>query len=249
MLDVLRAASRLFEAKDRLVEGRRGAQPDHHRRRLLCPIPEAARHRPRRASGRRWRPSTARNRRCAALFVAAGYFTLTFYDLFAVRTIGPQRRALPHLRAGRIHLLFDRPQRRRQRLHRRRGALPHLFRLGHGRHRRGANLLHRRADVLARQCRRPRHRLHAASGGRLGHRPASRMVQPRARHHRADRAWSAYVAWVWRAPRAIGRDNWVVQLPRRPADAVADPDRHRRSDLLRAGHVHAGAGKRPMSIS
>src|SRR5438270_11078731 len=25
----------------------------------------------------------------AALFVAAGYFTLTFYDLFAVRAIGP----------------------------------------------------------------------------------------------------------------------------------------------------------------
>src|SRR6266849_1714749 len=30
----------------------------------------------------------------AALFVAAGYFTLTFYDLFALRTIG--RRDIPY---------------------------------------------------------------------------------------------------------------------------------------------------------
>ena len=45
----------------------------------------------------------------AALFVAAGYFTLTFYDLFAVRAIG--RTDVPYrvnALAG-LHQLFDRP--------------------------------------------------------------------------------------------------------------------------------------------
>ena len=81
----------------------------------------------------------------SALFVALGYFTLTFYDLFALRTIGRKRRALPGRGARRLHLLFGRPQCRRQRLHRRRGALPHLFGLGPRRHRGRQDLLHRRA--------------------------------------------------------------------------------------------------------
>ena len=72
----------------------------------------------------------------AALFVAAGYFTLTFYDLFAVRAIGHQPCSLSRQRARRLHLLFDRTQCRRQRLHRRRGALSHLFGLGAERDRR-----------------------------------------------------------------------------------------------------------------
>ena len=63
----------------------------------------------------------------AAAFVAAGYFTLTFYDLFALRTIGRADVPLPGRRARRLHQLFGRAQCRRQRLHRRRGALPHLF--------------------------------------------------------------------------------------------------------------------------
>ena len=36
----------------------------------------------------------------AALFVAAGYFTLTFYDWFAVRAIGKRPHSLPRQRAG-----------------------------------------------------------------------------------------------------------------------------------------------------
>ena len=63
------------------------------------------------------------------MFVAAGYFTLTFYDLFAVRAIG-RTDFLTASTRSRLHLLFDRPQCRRQRLYRRRGALPHLFRWG-----------------------------------------------------------------------------------------------------------------------
>ena len=81
----------------------------------------------------------------AALFVAAGYFTLTFYDLFAVRAIGQRRHSLPGRRARRLHQLFDRPQCRRQRLHRRRGALPDLFGLGAERDRRRQDLFPRRA--------------------------------------------------------------------------------------------------------
>ena len=45
----------------------------------------------------------------AALFVAAGYFTLTFYDLFALRTIG--RKDIPYRVAALAGFtsLFDRP--------------------------------------------------------------------------------------------------------------------------------------------
>ena len=65
----------------------------------------------------------------AAVFVAGGYFTLTFYDWFALRTIGRPRNSLSHRGAVRLHQLCGRPQYRRHGLHRRRGALPHLFRL------------------------------------------------------------------------------------------------------------------------
>ena len=51
----------------------------------------------------------------------------------------------------------------------------------------------------------------------------------------------AYVAWVWVKPRVIGRDGWQVTLPGGPVDAHSDRDRHRRSRLLRGGDVHAGA--------
>ena len=96
------------------------------------------------------RRATSRSRRCSS---PRGYFTLTFYDLFALRTIGRARRALSGRGARRLHQLFGRPQCRRQRVHRRRGALPHLFGLGARRDRGGEDLLRRRADVLARQRR------------------------------------------------------------------------------------------------
>ena len=91
----------------------------------------------------------------------------------------PQRRALPCRCARRLHLLFGRPQRRRQRVHRRRGALSHLFRLGARCHRGRQDLLHRRPDVLARQYHRARPRLRLASGSGVGDRSAAGVVQPR----------------------------------------------------------------------
>ena len=124
----------------------------------------------------------------AALFVAAGYFTLTFYDLFAMRAIG-HTRSLPDQRARGLHLLFDRPQCRRQRLHRRRRALSHLFGLGPERDRRRKNLLSRRPHLLARQRRGAGPRHHLSSGGRRLDRSASGLAQPHCRvrdHPRAD---------------------------------------------------------------
>ena len=143
----------------------------------------------------------------AALFVAAGYFTLTFYDWFAVRAIGHGRHSLPRQRACRLHLLFDRPQCRRQRLHRRRGALPDLFGLGAERDRRRQDLLPRRTDLLARQCRGAGtgHRL-SSGGGRLD-RPTAGLAQPRRGVRASSWRWSA----MWsgsgpsRAASAAGR--------------------------------------------
>ncbi len=59
---------------------------------------------------------------------------------------------------------------------------------------------------------------------------------------------AAYVVWVWIAaargrPRALDRD-----AAGRSADAAADRDRHRRSRLLRAGDVRAGAGRAPSRL-
>ena len=66
----------------------------------------------------------------SSIFVAAGYLTLTFYDLFALRTIG--RREVPYRVAALASFteLFRRAQCRRQRFFRRRGPLSHLFGLG-----------------------------------------------------------------------------------------------------------------------
>ena len=151
----------------------------------------------------------------AALFVAAGYFTLTFYDLFAVRAIG--RTDVPY----RINAL----------------AAFTSYSIGHNvgasvftggavRYRIysawGLNAIdvakicfRRRPDLLARQCRGARtgHRL--ASGSRGRHRPASALAQP-AHRLRDHRALASYVAWVWSQPRGVGRGPWTVTLPGGP---------------------------------
>ncbi len=117
----------------------------------------------------------------AGLFVAAGYLTLTFYDLFALRTIG--RSEVPYRVAalGGLHQLRGGAQCRRQRLLRRRGALSHLFQLGAERHRSHQDLFCRRADVLARQCHGARARHTASAAGGAGDRSNAAVVQPRAR--------------------------------------------------------------------
>ena len=178
----------------------------------------------------------------AALFVVAGYFTLTFYDLFALRTIGRSDVPLPRRRAGGFHQLFDRPQCRRQRLHRRRGALSHLFGLGPDRDRGRQDLLSRRPDVLARQRRRARHRRRSAIPKRP---PRDRSTAAWFNRVMAlassSPRWSAYVAWVWIKPAADRPRHLDGDAAGRPADAAADRDRHRRSRVLRAGDVRAGA--------
>ena len=118
----------------------------------------------------------------SALFVAARLFHADLLRPVRAAHDRPQGRALSHRGAGRLHLLFGRPQCRRQRLHRRRGALPHLFGLGPRRHRGRQDLLHRRADLLARQRHRAGLRLCLPSAGGLRHRPAAAVGQPRARH-------------------------------------------------------------------
>ena len=124
----------------------------------------------------------------AGAFVVAGYVTLTFYDLFALRTIGRTGNPVPGRGAGRLHQLRGRPQCRRQRVLRRRRALSHLFRLGLERHRGHQNLLHRRADVLARQCHRARARRAVFAASRARHRSIAVVEQPRARARGARHA-------------------------------------------------------------
>ena len=102
------------------------------------------------------------------------------------RSAGPTcRTAIAAL--GRLHQLFGRPQCRRQRLHRRRGALPHLLGLGAQRHRGREALLHRRPDVLARQCHRARSRHRLCAGGRQRHQSVAALAQSRC--SRSSRSW------------------------------------------------------------
>ena len=145
----------------------------------------------------------------AALFVSAGYFTLTFYDWFAVRAIG--RTDVPYRvnATGRLHLLLDRPQCRRQRLHRRRGALSHLFGLGTERDRRRKDLLPCRPYLLARQCRRARLGDRLASGGRRQYRPASGLAQSHRRLRSPSQRWPA----MW--PGSGSSPAWSAAVPGR----------------------------------
>ena len=152
----------------------------------------------------------------AALFVAAGYFTLTFYDLFALRTIGANH--VPYRVAALAGFtsysighnvgasVFTGG----------RGALPRLFGLGADRDRRREDLLHRGADLLARQRHRARagHRLRA--GSRERDRPVAAVVQPPDRAGARSALLGGYVAWVWIKPRVIGRAGWSVTLPGGP---------------------------------
>ena len=177
----------------------------------------------------------------AMLFVAAGYFTLTFYDLFALRTIG--RYDVPYRDRGarRLHQLFDRTQCRRQRADRRRRALSRLFGMGPECGRRRQDLLRCRAHLLARQRGGAGHRHQLSSGSCVADRSPAGLAQSDRRLHHPCRA---------RRLRRLGVDAPACRRPRsvvgdaagRTADAAADRDRHRRSRLLRAGDVHARAG-------
>ena len=148
----------------------------------------------------------------AGAFVGAGYLTLTFYDLFALRTIG--RTEIPYRIAALAGFtsyaighnvgasVFSG------------GAVRYrIYSAGLERHRGHKNLLHRRTDVLARQC-------HVLGLGVLySPRRAPCTYQLPLWSNRVLALvvlamLGAYVAWVWVKPRVIGRDGWRVSAGR-----------------------------------
>ena len=147
----------------------------------------------------------------AGLLVAAGYVSLTFYDFFALRTIG-RRRAVSDRRARELHQLYDRPQSRRHRLHRRRGAAAHLLAVGPGRRRHRQDRLRHRAHFLARQRLHPRPEHGLRAGCRQRSRPVASMAQSR---HRARRVGGDHRLRALAPARArrVGAGVWQITLP------------------------------------
>jgi len=152
----------------------------------------------------------------AALFVALGYFTLTFYDLFALRTIG--RKDVPY----RIAAL---------------GGFT-SYSVGHNV---GASVFtggavryriysHWGLDAIevAKLCFIAGltfwlgnitvlgfgFAFHPAAASDIDQLP---LWLNRALGIAALMVLAAYVAWVWRTPRVIGRQNWEVRLPTGPS--------------------------------
>ena len=151
----------------------------------------------------------------AALFVAAGYFTLTFYDLFALRTIG--RKDVPYRIAALAGFTSY--------------SVGHnvgasVFTGGAVRYRIysawGLN-----AVEVAKICFIAGTTFWLGNATVLGigfvwHPEAAGAIDQlpgwlnRTLGVTALLVLLCYVAWVWRAPRVIGRDNWQVQLPAGP---------------------------------
>jgi glycosyltransferase 2 family protein len=151
----------------------------------------------------------------AGLFVAAGYFTLTFYDLFALRTIG--RRDVPYRVAALAGFTS--------------------YSIGHNV---GASIF---TGGAVRYRIYSAHGLDAVEVAKicfiagltfwLGNATVLGLgiaIAPQAASaidqlpHWLNRAiaiialavLAAYVAWVWRGPRVIGRGHWEVTLPEGP---------------------------------
>jgi glycosyltransferase 2 family protein len=151
----------------------------------------------------------------AALFVAAGYFTLTFYDLFALRTIG--RKEIPYRVAALAGFTSY--------------SIGHnvgasVFTGGAVRYR-IYSAWGLDAVEVAKIC------FIAGTTFWLGnitvlgigfawHPEAAAAIDllpisfNRALGIAALIVLVCYVAWVWRTPRVIGRDNWQVRLPDGP---------------------------------
>ena len=176
----------------------------------------------------------------AAGAVAAGYFTLTFYDLFALRTIGPD------------DILY------------RIAALSGFTSYAVG-HNIGATVL---TGGAVRYRIYSAHGLDAVEVAKLcfvagltfwlgnatvlglgilyvpGAAARVDQLPPSVNAVVAVIALiilAAYIVWVWSGRRTLGRGGWLVELPR-SLDAVADHHWHRRSLVLHAGNVHAAAG-------
>ena len=178
----------------------------------------------------------------AALFVAAGYFTLTFYDWFAVRAIG--HRHIPY----RVNAL----------------AAFTSYSIGHNV---GASVFtggavrYRiysawglNAIDVAKICFLAGLTFWLGNAAVLGlgiayHPEAAAAIDQLPVWLNRVAAFGiivglvGYVVWVWAQPRS-GRPRAVDRdAAGRPADAAADRHRHRRPRLLRAGDVRAGAGR------
>ncbi len=148
----------------------------------------------------------------AALFVAAGYFTLTFYDLFAVRTIG--RKDIPYRVAALAGFTSY--------------SVGHnvgasVFTGGAVRYRIYSGWGMDAVDV-AKVCFVAGLTFWLGNATVLGlgfiiHPEAAAAIDQlpewfnRALGIVALIVLIGYVAWVWRTPRVVGRDNWQVQLP------------------------------------
>jgi uncharacterized membrane protein YbhN (UPF0104 family) len=151
----------------------------------------------------------------AAMFVAAGYFTLTFYDLFAVRTIG--RADVPYRVAALAGFTSY--------------AVGHnigasAFTGGAVRYRIYSAYGLSAIDV-AKVCFVAGLTFWLGNATVLGlgvavdPRAASALnhLPPLANRILAGAilgALAVYVVWVWHTPRALGRSNWVVTLPNGP---------------------------------
>jgi uncharacterized membrane protein YbhN (UPF0104 family) len=151
----------------------------------------------------------------AALFVAAGYFTLTFYDLFALRTIG--RRDIPYRVAALAGFTSY--------------SIGHnvgasVFTGGAVRYRIYSSWGLDAVEV-AKICFVAGLTFWLGNITVLGfgfawHPYAASAIDQlptwtnRALGIVALTVLVAYVAWVWRTPRMIGRENWQVQLPNGP---------------------------------
>jgi hypothetical protein len=152
----------------------------------------------------------------AAFFVACGYFTLTFYDLFALRTIG--RNEIPY----RIAALTGSPAIRSATISVRpcsRAARCVIASI-------------RCTDLMRSRLRKSASSPVSRSGWAMqpfsvSASPTIRKPQCRSTNcRRGSTASSAsamlavlvsYVMWVWSAPREIGQGEWKVRLPSGPS--------------------------------
>ena len=178
----------------------------------------------------------------ACLFVAAGYVTLTFYDYFALRTIG--RHDVPYRTAAFASFTS-------YTIGHNLGATVFtggLVRLriysawGLGIVDVAEDRLRDRADVLARQHRRARHCAGLCARCRGRRDAAAGLDQPLARHRPRSSTIAAYVVWL--LPRsASDRPRQLADHPAGCApDVRADRHRHPRFRGRIAGVLHADAG-------
>jgi uncharacterized membrane protein YbhN (UPF0104 family) len=156
-----------------------------------------------------------RNVAISAMFVALGYFTLTFYDLFALRTIG--RRDVPYRIAALAGFTSYSVGHNVGASVFTGGAVRYRIYSGWGLD----------AIEVAKVCFIAGLTFWLGNITVLGfgffyHPQAASAIDQlpewfnRALGLAALLVLTAYVAWVWRTPRLIGRQNWQVQLPNGP---------------------------------